>query len=490
MKFKYNIITLLLMSVGISSCSLLGEIDDIQPEYVLTDGTGEVIIDETTADMVLNGVYASLRDRSLANMRRALGGLAHTLNGGQQVASRTEFMDGNITENNSSLEEAYKRYYMIINEVNSFLNNLELANLTDKQLSSTRKNEMIGEVRCLRALSYMHLLRFFGEYNDIDSKYGVVLYKTPVNSNVPQARSSVKEIYTFIMDDLDFAITNAPVGVEHWRVNSLFAKALKARMHLTMGEYDNAATVAGNVIDNAEAEGFGLEDDYINVFKEQFNSPEMLFAPFTSDATTPQQLINYAALDYFQPGTMLSSFADEFVEDVPPVIDTETEEVIDPGIRYDSRYVAQYTNTNAHGNNKYKYTSYMTDINSYYFMRLSEVYYIKAEAEARKGTAKGYKAARTALFDVIARAGYDEDFVNAIPDNRLLEMILKHKIIDLNAENTEEWFDLVRYHRNGDFDSWSVKQQKLLPPFKVTIFPIPRNARGGNNLLEQNPKLN
>lgn len=68
---------------------------------------------------------------------------------------------------------------------------------------------------------------------------------------------------------------------------------------------------------------------------------------------------------------------------------------------------------------------------SYYFMRLAEVYYIAAEAEARQGQ---YAKARTLLATVIERAGYTEDDVNAIADSDLLGEILKHKLCDMSNE--------------------------------------------------------
>ena len=98
---------------------------------------------------------------------------------------------------------------------------------------------------------------------------------------------------------------------------------------------------------------------------------------------------------------------------------------------------------------------------SYYFMRLAEVYYIAAEAEARQGQ---YAKARTLLATVIERAGYTEDDVNAIADGDLLGEILKHKLCDMSNENLE------------------------LPSFRRNLLPIPKASMGANNLLVQNPE--
>ena len=122
---------------------------------------------------------------------------------------------------------------------------------------------------------------------------------------------------------------------------------------------------------------------------------------------------------------------------------------------------------------------------SYYFMRLAEVYYIAAEAEARQGE---YEKARTLLATVISRAGYTEDDINAISDRDLLGEILKHKLCDMSNENLEEWFDLCRYNRQGGFESWTEDEKAELPSFRRYLLPIPKASMGANRLLVQNPE--
>lgn len=475
MRLKYNIATLFLVLAGLQSCSLLGPIDDIEPSYVLTDGSGDVIIDESTAEMALNGMYASLRNRDIADCRRPFAGLAHMNKETFQVSSNDEFMSGVITDRNLTLENMYTTYYNIINHANSFLNNLEIANLTD--ISDIRHKEMISEARCIRALCNMMLLRCFGQYNDMDSECGIVLNEAPVASNEAKARASVKDVYTSIMNDLEYAVLNGPKGseVKHYRISALFAKALKARMLLNFGDNESAAVMAGEVLSEAAANGFGLEANYMDVFQNQFNSSEMLFAPYISISTSPKQTIAYVSINFIKPGKLLEAISKSATFRVAGEADPRFTNVFP----YDERCAKYLLNQQS-----------IDDINSYYFMRLAEVYFIKAEAEARKGTSTSYQAARAALLEVIERIGYDEDYVNSIPDTKLLEVILKHKLLELNTENCEEWFDMVRYHRNGDFESWSNEDKKLLPPFTYCIFPLSRTIRGGNNLLEQPATFN
>ena len=54
MKVKYNILIVSLL-VALSSCNMLGSIDDIKPENVLTDENA--ITDANSAEMECGGIY-------------------------------------------------------------------------------------------------------------------------------------------------------------------------------------------------------------------------------------------------------------------------------------------------------------------------------------------------------------------------------------------------------------------------------------------------
>ena len=158
----------------------------------------------------------------------------------------------------------------------------------------------------------------------------------------------------------------------------------------------------------------------------------------------------------------------------------------DDAASYDPLYTWAYKGGGMIGIAKYsKLTPEFMFEDSYYFMRLAEVYYIAAEAEARQGQ---YAKARTFLATVIERAGYTEDDVNAIADSDLLGEILKHKLCDMSNENLEEWFDLCRYNRQGGFESWTEDEKAELPSFRRHLLPIPKASMGANNLLVQNPE--
>lgn len=532
---RYQFLALLSVSaLTFTSCDLIGSIDDMEPDHVVTDLN--YITDAASAQTALNGVYASWRSTGVSYLRYGIASMAHT-QAQAMVMGADEFAAENIETNNSNVETAYTAYYNVINAANTFLVHV---NKNIPGLSEEKRTEMIAEARCQRALAYLTLLKCFGEYWKQDSQYGVCLFKDElVRDNLVRQRSSVADTYKLISEDLDYAIAHCEQHpADHYHMSSLFAKALKAKMYFAQDNYPEAARLSEEVINEAEAAGYELESDYANIFTEQFNSKEMLFAPYTAN---PNELMD-ASWFAFSPGSLLKKVADDLVPDdetggdivvpdpgeggdvvvpdpgeggdvvIPGGDGSEGGDVVLPGdgddggivipggdggdfpfppgeddaASYDPLYTWAYKGGGMIGIAKYsKLTPEFMFEDSYYFMRLAEVYYIAAEAEARQGQ---YAKARTLLATVIERAGYTEDDVNAIADSDLLGEILKHKLCDMSNENLEEWFDLCRYNRQGGFESWTEDEKAELPSFRRHLLPIPKASMGANNLLVQNPE--
>ena len=532
---RYQFLALLSASaLTFTSCDLIGSIDDMEPDHVVTDLN--YITDAASAQTALNGVYASWRSTGVSYLRYGIASMAHT-QAQAMVMGADEFAAENIETNNSNVETAYTAYYNVINAANTFLVHV---NKNIPGLSEEKRTEMIAEARCQRALAYLTLLKCFGEYWKQDSQYGVCLFKDElVRDNLVRQRSSVADTYKLISEDLDYAIAHCEQHpADHYHMSSLFAKALKAKMYFAQDNYPEAARLSEEVINEAEAAGYELESDYANIFTEQFNSKEMLFAPYTAN---PNELMD-ASWFAFSPGSLLKKVADDLVPDdetggdivvpdpgeggdvvvpdpgeggdvvIPGGDGSEGGDVVLPGdgddggivipggdggdfpfppgeddaASYDPLYTWAYKGGGMIGIAKYsKLTPEFMFEDSYYFMRLAEVYYIAAEAEARQGQ---YAKARTFLATVIERAGYTEDDVNAIADGDLLGEILKHKLCDMSNENLEEWFDLCRYNRQGGFESWTEDEKAELPSFRRHLLPIPKASMGANNLLVQNPE--
>ena len=459
----YNTLAILGL-LALSSCSLVGSIDNIKPKYVLTDDN--VITDQATAEYNLNSVYTAFRAQHIFWFRHYLNILTGTETQGNLVGVEG-FASNNVLETNSGVADNYTELYTVVNEATSFIANINKEGV--QGISEARKKQMVGEASFLRALAYFYLLREYGEFYDLNSAYGIVLHgDTPIRTSQPMERATVQDSYTAIVADLDNAIANAPQQSLHYRVSQTTAKALKARVLLYMQQYPEAASLAKTVIQEAPMAGYMLGENLQKMFADGINMSEALFVLFTNIPNERDVDNNWT-----QPvGQKLQAKASSIRGDNTP----------------DARFAAYFVNiapeTPWVSNAKYPNNPYAQDDpeNTYFFLRLSEMYYIQAEAEARQGR---FAAAKDALKQILClpRAGYTEDYVNNIPESNLILTIVEQKWMELATESNEEWFDFVRCHVN---DGTAIAPAYVADDTHLCM-PIPRKAMAGNNLLKQNP---
>lgn len=466
MKIKYYIAAIAL-GVTMNGCDMIGNIDDIELKNVLTDEN--VITDSNSAETALNGVYGTWRNNNIGWFINHMSLRTKTLQRASIIGT-AGFTVNSVKIDNEMIANNYVALYKVVNTANSVI--AKMGDNAPKDLTKERALQIEAEARFHRALAHLMILRQYGDFYNLNSKYGVVLYEKPVRSNIPSARSTVADCYKSILNDLKFTSANAPVIPEgHYRISQLTSKALQSRVLLYMKDFAGASQLAGEVINNAASCGYELESDYLDIFRKRFLSSEVLFAPYTKYPTELSMML----INNFAAGTSLNKVSNELVP-----------EEMDPryNMAYSSDMVAMEgnytTNTNKYMNPTFNTGDHQ---NTYFFMRLAEVYMIKAEADARTDL---FDDARASLKVICDRAGYAPDYVNEIADADLKITILKHKWVELSMENNEEWFDLVRYRT---WDNMAIAPTYVASDTHLTL-PIPKNALAGNNLLEQNPSYN
>lgn len=466
-----NILFTAILGLSATSCNLLGPVSDIEPDYVLTDEN--VITNAQSAEYLLNGIYTTYRTREFSASRTAMLLMSGTLKD-SDVDGSASFARNEVRIETITVQHYYTSLYFIINQANSLISGL--TNTNPQGLSAERKAEILGEAYFHKAFAETMLLRSFGEFWDVKSKYGIILYNEPVRKNESQkSRSSVNDTYTQILADLEQAAKAPGYEGKAYRISKLTVKALKARVMLYMNNYPEASRLAQEVIGEAQQSGISLESNYLDIFAQGFSSKELFFAPY---ASYPLEIVEANITDQISRGIgeTVTRIADELngqANDGNP----------ETGEGYDSRYAQTFENSGGQIKiNKYVCNSVETgDNNTIYFMRLAEMYLIKAEADARRNQPK---EARAALKFITDRAGYDENYVNTIADKDLLLAIFRHKYMELFAENNEEWYDMVRYSVLDKTDFVSLKYATSM---RNLVLPIPAQAISGNNKLEQNP---
>jgi len=437
-----------------ASCELV-EVSKIEPVNQL--GEDQAITTVNQAQSVLYGTYGQIKTFALQTTSPGLyallgGTMTPGTSGGTTEAS---FRDNNVDPQNATLAGIYSQWYKVLNNANHIIEKTDLIATTDP-----RKQSLIGEAKFIRALAHFYLLRAFGQFYDLNSTYGIVLKDKPVQSAEPQPRATVKECYDLINADLDYAIANAPSFKNTFYASKQAAMALKAKVLLYMKKYSEAAALSGQVIAGGP---FQLETAYGDIFtKKILNTKEVLFQIPYDDKNDRNNKAFVFRSSYLPSPAYVALMTG------------------------DKRYAAAITTSGtAIRNNKYNGTTFngqTLTADTEYFLRLDEIYLIQAEAIVRSSS--DFENARKAINAIRNRAGMP--LITSNNKAELLELIRIEKILELGAESGEEWFDLVRYAIEDNFDIKSVK------PGVTTkdkyILPIPFNSVNlSNGVVIQNP---
>lgn len=170
------------------------------------------------------------------------------------------------TYNAASANNVYQfeTLYSVINKANIVIEGVEKA-VKDGLITAEVGNAYLGEVRMLRALSNHELLVHFARpYNHTPdaSHPGVPIRTIPVNTPArveeasQQGRNTVKEGYTAILADLDYAEQNLPetraAGAKISRATKGAAIALKTRVKLHMQDWAGVIAEGDKLISGSD----------------------------------------------------------------------------------------------------------------------------------------------------------------------------------------------------------------------------------------------
>ena len=295
-----------------------------------------------------------------------------------------------------------------------------------------------GEAKFIRALSYFDLLRIYSYEpgNEVNGwNAGVVLRTEPVlgaSDADARARSTNVEVYAQVEADLNDAINLLPAEADNAdfpnRASTTAARALKARMHLYLGEYTEAATEADAVLAATTAT---LTDAASHVASwSATNHPEAIFelAVSANDWNTVDGINNSLATvtRVDQPGFANSQGAVKASDELLAAFEA--------GDIRATMWVAQ-------GADYFEGTKWNGELGDFRenipIIRYSEVLLIAAEAKARSGNEAG---AQTDVSTLRTNRGLA---ATVLTGSALTDLILNERRVELVLEG-HRWFDLKR----------------------------------------------
>ena len=184
---------------------------------------------------------------------------------GDANAAMVQFQNMNVTQSNEYLYKGWASLYSVVGQANGIMMNLT-NNPNAANLDAATINAAMGECYFMRAAAYFYLVR----------NYGAVPIVTDTNNfmaNYQFPRHIVSDVYKFIINDLKQAETRLPVkGATPGRVSAGAAKALLAKVYLTMDDFANAKAKAWELISNESTYGYGLMDKFEELYYTRNNN--------------------------------------------------------------------------------------------------------------------------------------------------------------------------------------------------------------------------
>ncbi|WP_127124871.1 RagB/SusD family nutrient uptake outer membrane protein [Pseudoflavitalea rhizosphaerae] len=373
--------------------------------------------------------------------------------------------------------------------------------------------QLKGENLYIRAMMHFNLVRIFGRpypQNDGNNP-GVPVLKDGLSDSAKATlpRSTVKEVYDFVIDDL-LKAADLMRGGSQGKPNPFASKevayALLSRVYLYKEENDKAIEYADKVISSGRY-NLLTGSAYANYFRgvpegneetifcirhtktedRGFSSIGSMY--FSGDASGNAQSQAYSGWGEIYASLKYVDSLNKYPEDL-------RNSFISP---YKQNGILQYNtkltpNTPMYYINKYSLQEGIVNLSSPVYMRLAEMYLIRAEANAKLGneqlalddvnvlrTRAGLSGA--ALHSLASVAASGRTILDAVLDERWLELAFEgHRAYDLFRNNKP----LVRNYPGSQVVNGNVNQT-VQPTDNRVIFFIPRNEINKNPNLTQNP---
>ena len=418
MKKYISLFTLLVLLV--SSCNL-----DLNPHSAVSPGS----VGTKDIEALRSGMYSNVQELPGTEsyiMFDLFGGELTT----KQSTNSLDLINSLSSANNGLMEDAWQGYYKALMQVNNVFS------IAQELPSGSQRNQVLGECHYFRA--YLHLC--------LVTRYGdVPLMK--FNTDEKVSRTPASEVWSFIDEELGYAIELLPSKYNANYLSSEAARALKARVALYMGNKKDAAQLAESLIADAS---YGL-DDYEKIFRGGNNS-EVIFA---FSCLTIESNISISALFYSYNHPNSGSY-----------VYAPAKEVMNMYADSDKRKdVSITTMDNLNFINKYPSGQKGTD--PVVISRLGEMYLISAEAQ---GLANGLGR----LNELRAFRGLPA--VYPATEAAFIDAVLEERRLELLCEG-HRWYDLVRTGK-------AVEELNILE--YQTLMPIPESERQVNRNLTQN----
>jgi len=371
--------------------------------------------------------------------------------------------------------------------------NISISHISSMEADESTKNALIAEARFMRALVYYHLVRHWG---------AVPLY-LDVNTT-ESGRKPVAEVYTAIIEDLQYAETHLPSSPEvNGKPSKWSASSLLAEVYLTNRQWELAKTKSEEVINSKIYDLVAISklDDWDKIFGAGSNgtSEEVFYLKFNHQYgwEWPSNLLwSETKFSPFGNYVIYSTLDNKFLNSWDP---EDLRKKWNVFTEYENRItgkIGKLPVSTPVQFSKWRDPAAPTSVghaNDYPFLRYADVLLIHAESDARLNN--GPTAAGIESLNKIRRRAYGYPTTGISPKDyqvagwnaeQYIDIILTERAYELFLEG-KRWLDLKRTDKVK-----STIMQNLGKEVKdVHLFwPIPQQEIDTNPLIassDQNP---
>lgn len=378
--------------------------------------------------------------------------------------------------------------------------------------------QLKGENLYIRAMLHFNLVRVFGRpySQNGGNNMGVPILKDGLSDSaqLTLARSSVKEVYDFVMADLLKAATLMSQKKSNSFASKEVAYALLSRVYLykedNLKAIEYANLVIGNSTPGAAATGrysLATGSAYQNYFRSAPDgNPETIFCIrhiktedrgydaigsmyFSGDASGNPQNQAYSGWGEIYASKKVYDFLSQNPSDLR--LSFVSPYKVNGVLQFNTKLTP---NAPMYYINKYNLQEGIVNLSSPVYLRLAEMYLIRAEANAKSGnnqaalddinlirTRAGLSGA--ALHSIASVAASGKTILDVVMEERWLELAFEgHRVYDLFRNNRP----MVRDYPGSQVSGGNVNQT-VQPTDNRIVFYIPQVEIDKNPNLKQNP---
>jgi len=466
-------ILLLLLAVVVSSCD---DMAVVNPELKGVLSTDKTVHTPVTCEQIIIGAYSDMYSSCIN-----APGFPAIMNGTLQ---KTADYRKNVVyfvekpENGGVLNKLYNVFdkvwepnYKVIAGANSALQAIGTVNEND--FEGDTKNQLLGEAYFLRAFGHYNIMRYFAHWwtenpnilpgadRSKYEEYGIIYRDQEITKdNIHMAQLSVKDSYDKLYADLDKAIELIGSYTDATRANNLAARALKARVALMRGDWKTAKEMASDVIASPDR----TVDTFENICLDEEGNTEVIFRMPLIDTDKDRWEYTWnRAFNKESGGWGPTDYYKNLIEGDPRqslIYQKATESDWDVLIK-----LKPNNESTARG---------------IIYIRLSEMYLIKAEAEMNS------------TGDALATITEFRNLRNVETSGKDVEkLIYEEWLKEMSFEDGHEWFACIRF--NKLFESNVLLEEEGYTNESIVVKYAQRHPtfeKNANTKLKPNPGYN